>query len=147
MIFKTADKKSVVKAIISEKAFEDSARAIKSLTRGSSKSEKDIFVTMLPSIHLIFRSVFKTCLASYKFSMRLIKDKIILITAVSLFAAAGIIITVIVYRKKRRSSDTQIDEHTGIGNEKYYTYAFEQLLSRQSKNLYALIYLAADIDG
>lgn len=73
--------------------------------------------------------------------------KIILITAVSLFAAAGVIITVIVYRKKRRSSDTQIDEHTGIGNEKYYTYAFEQLLSRQSKNLYALIYLAADIDG
>ena len=39
-----------------------------------------------------------------------------------------------------------IDELTGIGNAEYYNYAFEQLLSRQSKNLYAVVYLAYKVE-
>lgn len=73
--------------------------------------------------------------------------KIILIIVGSVLALVCIIIVAVAKKRKHNSFDTQIDEETGVGNEKYYTYAFEQLLSRQSKNLYAVIYLAADTES
>ena len=61
--------------------------------------------------------------------------KTVIIAAISLFVLilAGIIITL---KKKKNNRSTMIDEQTGVGNAEYYTYAFEQLISHQSKNLY-----------
>lgn len=73
--------------------------------------------------------------------------KIILITTVAFIALALSIIVIIALKKKKRSNkDTLIDELTGTGNAKYYIYAFEQLISRQSKNLYAVVYLACETE-
>lgn len=49
-------------------------------------------------------------------------------------------------RKKRKKEDIneKIDEVTGVGNADYYVYAFEQLISEQAKNLYALAYFSFD---
>ena len=71
--------------------------------------------------------------------------KIIIIAAASLFALilAGVIIAL---KKKKNNRSTMIDKQTGVGNAEYYTYAFEQLISRQSKNLYNVIYLATDTE-
>ena len=70
--------------------------------------------------------------------------RIILISAAALFAAVGVFAAIVLHKTKRAKSDTMVDELTGVGNAKYYTYVFDQLLSRQSRNLYAVIYIAAD---
>ncbi len=76
---------------------------------------------------------------------RLIKT--LLFSAAAFFAIiCGVIIVIAVKKKKQNREDLQIDSLTGIGNAEYYKYAFDQLLSRQSKNLYALVYLACEIE-
>lgn len=73
------------------------------------------------------------------------KDRLITIVLISFaaFFAAALTAFVILLRKRRHSEgDVRIDELTGIGNSKYYIYAFNQLITRQSKNLYILVYLA-----
>lgn len=73
--------------------------------------------------------------------------KIIIFSSAALFViSCGVIVIVETKRKKHSIQDLQIDQLTGIGNAKYYNYAFEQLISRQSKNLYAVIYLACEIE-
>ncbi len=73
--------------------------------------------------------------------------KIIIFSSTAFFIViCGIFAVIAVKEKKRNSRETQIDELTGIGNAKYYIYAFEQLISRQSKNLYAVAYLACETD-
>ena len=77
------------------------------------------------------------------------KDRLIkiIISSISfLIVICGIIAIVAVKRKKHSNQDSMIDELTGIGNAEYYNYAFEQLLSRQSKNLYAVVYLACEVE-
>lgn len=75
------------------------------------------------------------------------------LTKITIFSSAAFFIVicaitcaVAVKRKKHGNKNSQIDELTGIGNAEYYNYAFEQLISRQSKNLYAVIYLAYEIE-
>lgn len=70
--------------------------------------------------------------------------KIIITLIACLFAATGIFVAVIAYKKKRHRFETLIDELTGVGNADYYTHAFNNLLSYQSRNLYSLNYLAFD---
>ncbi len=70
--------------------------------------------------------------------------KAVLIAAAALLLAGGLVTVILVKKKKRSAPSALVDEQTGVGNAKYYTYAFEQLLSRQSKNLYAVLYLAAN---
>lgn len=70
---------------------------------------------------------------------------IAVIAAFVLFAATLITIIAVAHRRKTSNKDLLIDEQTGIGNEKYFIYAFENLLSYQSRNLYALVYLAPDV--
>lgn len=71
--------------------------------------------------------------------------KIVLLASAAVFAAIlGGFALLYHKRKKLSREELQIDAATGIGNGKYYEYAFEQLLSRQSRNLYAVIYLACD---
>ncbi len=72
--------------------------------------------------------------------------KIIILSISFLIVICGILSVISVKRKKRNNKDSLIDELTGIGNAKYYNYAFEQLLSRQSKNLYAVVYLACEVE-
>ncbi len=78
------------------------------------------------------------------------KNRVIKITAFSSAAVfiviCSIIIVIAVKRKNRSNQDSMIDELTGIGNAEYYNYAFEQLLTRQSKNLYAVFYLACEVE-
>lgn len=69
-----------------------------------------------------------------------------LIAVAVLLAVTGFITAVLIRKAKRRRRDTLIDERTGVGNGKYFVYAFDQLLSRQSKNLYAVVCLALDGD-
>lgn len=72
--------------------------------------------------------------------------KIVLIAAVALLLAGGLVTLIVVKKKRRNAPSALVDEKTGVGNAQYYTYAFEQLLSRQSKNLYAVLYLAANAE-
>ena len=73
----------------------------------------------------------------------------ILIISVAVFLlfliTAAVIFAVVRKRKKRSDKDSLIDEKTGIGNSKYFSYAFENLISYQSRNLYITVYLAPDI--
>lgn len=57
---------------------------------------------------------------------------------------AAVLTTVIRKRKKKLQIDRMIDAETGIGNSDYYTYAFENLISEQAKNLYSLAYISFD---
>ncbi len=70
--------------------------------------------------------------------------KIILIVFLSIFVLMGMAALYWLHKRKANNSDVMIDERTGIGNEMYYAYAFDQLLSRQSRNLYAVLYIGAD---
>ncbi len=71
----------------------------------------------------------------------------LLFSAAAFFAIiCGVIAVVAAKRKKQDREELQIDRLTGVGNAEYYEYAFDQLLSRQSKNLYALVYLACEIE-
>ena len=72
--------------------------------------------------------------------------KIIILSISFLIVICGFLAVVAVKRKKHSNQDSMIDELTGIGNAEYYNYAFEQLLSRQSKNLYAVVYLACEVE-
>ncbi len=74
--------------------------------------------------------------------------KIIVFSSAALFAVICGTVVIIVFKRKKHDSrrDEHIDKLTGIGNEQYYHYAFGQLISRQSKNLYAVIYLACEIE-
>ena len=69
-----------------------------------------------------------------------------IIALAALLVAAGIATAVLARKAGHRDRDTLLDERTGVGNGKYYLYAFEQLLSRQSRNLYAVVCLALDGD-
>ena len=72
--------------------------------------------------------------------------KIIILSISFLIVICGFLAVIAVKRKKHSNQDSMIDELTGIGNAEYYNYAFEQLLSRQSKNLYAVVYLAYKVE-
>ena len=72
--------------------------------------------------------------------------KIIILSISFLIVICGFLAVIGVKRKKHSNQDSMIDELTGIGNAEYYNYAFEQLLSRQSKNLYAVVYLAYKVE-
>ena len=72
--------------------------------------------------------------------------KIIILSISFLIVICGFLAVIAVKRKKHSNQDSMIDELTGIGNAEYYNYAFEQLLSRQSKNLYAVVYLAYEVE-
>ena len=72
--------------------------------------------------------------------------KIIILSISFLIVICGFLAVIAVKRKKHSNQDSMIDELTGIGNAEYYNYAFEQLLSRQSKNLYAVVYLACEVE-
>lgn len=52
----------------------------------------------------------------------------------------------IVLQKKRRKNkkDTMIDPEYGIGNDLYYVYSFQNLISEKSKALYYVAYIAFD---
>lgn len=72
---------------------------------------------------------------------------------VFIIAVAGFILIAITFivilsfakkRKKRNYEDSLIDDKTGIGNDKYFSYVFENLISNQSRNLYVTVYLAFD---
>ncbi len=58
-------------------------------------------------------------------------------------------IAIVIIRKKRKENiiNRMIDKNTGVGNADYYVYAFEQLISEQSRNLYNLAYIAFDINA
>ena len=70
---------------------------------------------------------------------------LIFIIAFSLLAVTLVIACVIAHKRKRDNRNSLIDEQTGIGNSEYFAYAFENLLSHQSRNLYVLLYLSLDI--
>ena len=71
--------------------------------------------------------------------------RIIAIVVFALIAVMGIAAVVIARKGKSRDRDLLVDEDTGIGNDKYLAYAFENLLSPQSRNLYSMVYLALDV--
>lgn len=54
-----------------------------------------------------------------------------------------------IVRKKKRKKETlesMVDPHTGVGNDSYYLYAFDGLISEQAKNLYCAAYIAFEWD-
>lgn len=78
------------------------------------------------------------------------RQRTIITTAVmAVLAAAAAIAAYIIMRKKKEAArlECMIDRNTGIGNADYYLYAFEHLISEQSKNLYNLAYIAFDTDA
>ena len=67
---------------------------------------------------------------------------LLLLFAVMFVAIVGTLIFFAHKKKKQSCQDERIDKVTGVGNGSYYEYAFDQLLSRQSRNLYAVVYVA-----
>ena len=71
--------------------------------------------------------------------------KIILFSAAAFFAIiCGVTAVIAARRKKHDREALQLDGLTGVGNGKYYEYAFERLLSPQSRALCAVVYLACE---
>lgn len=70
--------------------------------------------------------------------------RLVVLAMLALLAMAGVAIVVIAHKRKSKDKNSLIDEETGIGNAQYFAYAFENLLSPQSRNLYVLVYLALD---
>ena len=75
-------------------------------------------------------------------------DHIILFISIGIFLLIAIIVAtaLISAARKRKANNVNllIDEQTGIGNAKYLTYVFDNLISAQSRNLYIMIYLSLD---
>lgn len=59
-------------------------------------------------------------------------------------AAAAIFFLLWRRRKKKTSEDAMIDPQYGIGNDQYYVYCFQNLISDKSKALYYIAYIAFD---
>ena len=73
--------------------------------------------------------------------------KILLLSFAAVFAALFAVFVALVRKRNQHSrEELQIDKVTGIGNGRYYEYAFERLLSRPSKSLYAVLYLACETE-
>lgn len=76
--------------------------------------------------------------------------KTLFIIGILIAFVVAVIITVSIFliinykKRKKINVNNMIDEVTGIGNGEYYVYAFENLISEQSKNLYNLAYIAFD---
>lgn len=67
---------------------------------------------------------------------------------VLLLLAIGMIIVVCVVKKHRFNQENNlIDSRYGIGNDKYYVYCFDSLISDKSKSLYYVAYIAFDEAG
>ncbi len=69
-----------------------------------------------------------------------------ILAAVLLFSAAAVSVTVVLVKKRKRriKADEMVNVKTGVGNAKYYVYAFENLISEKAKNIYNLAYIACD---
>lgn len=62
-----------------------------------------------------------------------------------LFLVVAVIIFFIRYRRKKKDKkDTMLNTEYGIGNDQYYTYCFENLITDKSKALYYVAYIAFD---
>lgn len=75
------------------------------------------------------------------------KNILIAVTAFVCVILAAISVEYV--RRKKKTAFNQkdyTDKLTGIGNADYYIYVFDNLISEQSKNLYALAYLAFDCE-
>ena len=72
--------------------------------------------------------------------------RIFVIADASVIVAAAAAAGIVIYKKRRARRETMIDEKTGIGNAKYLEYAFGQMISRQSRELYSLLYIAFDTE-
>ena len=66
---------------------------------------------------------------------------------------AGIIIAVLIivlmlrrHKHKEEKKNDLVDALTGVGNDQYYVYVFDELISEQAKNLYNVAYIALDTD-
>lgn len=69
----------------------------------------------------------------------------ILAGIILLLLTIGFIIIVCIVRKRRSSQkNTMIDSRYGIGNDRYYIYCFDNLISDKSKSLYYITYIAFD---
>lgn len=66
---------------------------------------------------------------------------------IAFLIAAGAVIVYVLKKKKLNKKNTMIDEHYGIGNDKYYIYCFNNLISDKSRALYYIAYIAFDNEG
>lgn len=65
-----------------------------------------------------------------------------------LFLAAAVILSLFWFRRKKKNSiDVMLDPEYGIGNDQYYVYCFQNLISDKSKALYYVAYIAFDEKG
>lgn len=64
-----------------------------------------------------------------------------------LLLIGGVLLCLAKKRKREKEALTSmVDPLTGIGNDQYYLYAFDGLISEQAKNLYCAAYIAFDWD-
>lgn len=68
----------------------------------------------------------------------------IILIGIVVIVLALIIATIVMVKKHRKKTaiDRLIDVKTGVGNSDYYTYAFENFIGEQAKNLYNLAYIS-----
>ncbi len=64
--------------------------------------------------------------------------------AVVLLAALAACIYFVKEKRKENEINAMIDKNTGVGNDDYFVYVYDNLISEQAKNLYTLAYVAFD---
>lgn len=72
-----------------------------------------------------------------------------LLLGVLLLTSAAAATFFLLWRKKKKKSqaDTMLDREYGIGNDQYYAYCFQNLISDKSKALYYIAYIEFDAIG